>query len=90
MRNFVFSFLFAEKVFLLNAVVFADLALNLAVAGFASVKLSCCLTTFVLQARLAPIPRLPILAVWSCSRSISLSLKLVCYRLEVCIVASGD
>ena len=36
-------------------------------------ELSCSLTTRVLQARLAPIPRLPILAVWSFSRSLSLS-----------------
>ena len=36
--------------------------------------------TLVLPARLAPIPRLPILAVWSFSRSRSLSLKLVCSR----------
>ena len=32
--------------------------------------------TLVLQARLAPIHRLPIVVVWSCSRSLSLSLKL--------------
>ena len=43
----------------------SDRALNLAVGGLASVELSCSLTTLVLQARLAPIPRLPILAVWS-------------------------
>ena len=60
-------------VFLLNAAVFADLALYLAVGPCASVALSCFLTTLVLQARLAPIPRLPILAVLSCSRSLSLS-----------------
>ena len=47
-------------VFLLNAAVFADLALYLAVGGLASVELSCFLTTLVLQARLAPFPRLPI------------------------------
>ena len=47
-------------------------------AGFASVELSRSHTTLVLQTRLAPIPRLPILAVWSFSRSPSLSLKLVC------------
>ena len=45
--------------------VFADLALYLAVGGLASMELSCSLTTLVLQARLAPIPRLPILAVRS-------------------------
>ena len=55
--------------------VFADLALYLAVGGLASMELSCSLTTLVLQARLAPIPRLPILAVWTCSRSLSLSLS---------------
>ena len=52
-------------VFLLNAAVFADLALYLAVGGLASVELSCFSFILVLQARLAPIPRLPILAVWS-------------------------
>ena len=62
-------------VFLLNAAVFADLASYLAVAGLASVELTCSRITLVLQARLAPIPRLPILAVWSCSRSLSLSLS---------------
>ena len=48
------------------------------------------LSTLVLQARLAPIPRLPILAVWSCSRSLSLFLKLVCCRLEICNILPGD
>ena len=67
-------------VFLLNAAVFADLALYLAVGGLASVELPCSLTTLVLRTRLAPIPRLPILVVWSFSRSLSLSLKLVCSR----------
>ena len=43
-----------------------------------SVELSCSLS--FLQALLAPIPRLPVLAVWSISRSLSLSLKLVCSR----------
>ena len=70
--------------------VFADLALYLAVGGLASVELSCSLTTLVLQARLAPIPRLPIPAVWSFSRSFSLSLKLVCCRLEICNILPGD
>ena len=60
-------------VFLLNAAVFADLALYLSVGGLASVELSCSPTTLVLQARLEPIPRLPIFAVWTFSRSLSLS-----------------
>ena len=60
--------------------------------------------TLVLQARLAPIPRLPILAVWSFSRSLSLSQarllsprdlqhrtwRLSCCLLQVCIIAPGD
>ena len=61
-------------VFLLNAAVFADLASYLAVAGLASVELSCSVTTLVHQARLAPIPRL----------------KLVCCRLEICNIVPGD
>ena len=77
-------------VFLLKAAIFVDLALYLAVYGLASVELSCSLTTLVLQARLAPIPRLPILVVWSCSRSLSLSLKLVFCRLEICNFLPGD
>ena len=85
-----FSFLLRCTVFLLNAAVFADLASYLAVGGLASVELSCSLTTLVLQARLALIPRLPILAVWSCSRSLSLSLKLVCCRLKICNIVPGD
>ena len=48
------------------------------------------LLPLVLQARLAPIPRLPILAVWSCSRPLSLSLKLVCCRLEICNIVPGE
>ena len=56
MRNSVFSFLFCLlpcTVFLLNAAVFADLALYLAVCGLASVELSCSLTSLSLsQARL--------------------------------------
>ena len=85
-------YLLLSSVFLLNAAVFADLALYLAVGMFASVELSCSLTTLVLQARLAPIPQLPILAVWSCSRSLSLSLslKLVCCRLEICNIGPSD
>ena len=39
--------------------------------------------TLVLEARLAPIPRLPIFAVWSSSRSLSPSLMLVCCRFEI-------
>ena len=70
--------------------VFADQAVYLAVGGLASVELSCSLTTPVLQARLAPIPRLPILVVWSCSRSLSLSFKLVFCRLEICNISPGD
>ena len=53
-----------RSVFLLNAAVFVDLALYLAVCGLASVELSCSLTTLVLQARLAPSPRLPILGAF--------------------------
>ena len=92
MRNSVFSFLFTCScaVFLLNAAVFADLSLYLAVGGLALVELSCSLTTLVLRTRLAPIPGLPILAVWSFSRPLSLSLKLVCCQLEVCNILPGD
>ena len=77
-------------VFLLNKAVFADLASYLAVAGLAAGELTCSRITVVLQARLAPIPRLPVFAVWSCSRSLSLSLKLVCCRLEICNIVPGD
>ena len=64
----------------------------LPVGGLASMELSCSLTTLVLQARLAPTPRLPTLAVWSFSRSLALcsSLKLVCCRLEICNIEPGD
>ena len=55
--------------------VFADLALYLAVCGLASVELSCSLSLSCFKARPAPIPRLHILAVWSFSRSLSLSLS---------------
>ena len=41
-------------------------------------------STLVLEARLAPIPRLPIFAVRSFSRSLSPSLMLVCCRFEIC------
>ena len=65
-------------VFLLNAAVFADLALYLALGGLClgRVELSCPLTPIlVLQARPAPFLRLPI--VWSFSRSLAaFSLKL--------------
>ena len=64
-------------------------ALYLAVGGPASVELSGSLTNLALQTRLAPIPRLPILAVWSCSRSLSLLLKLVCCRLEICNISAS-
>ena len=57
-------------------------------AGLPQWSFFCSLTTLVLQERLAPIPRLPILSVWSCSRS--LSLKLVCCRLEICNIGPGD
>ena len=73
MRISVISFPLRCTVFPLNAAVFADLALYLADGGLASVELPCSLTTLVLQARLAPIPRLHILVVWSCSRSLCLS-----------------
>ena len=52
----------------------------------------------VLQARLAPIPRLPILAVWRCSRSLSLSqarllsawdLQHLTWRLSCCLLEVG-
>ena len=46
--------------------------------------------TLVLQAHLAPIPRLPIFAVWNFSRSLSLSPMLVCCRLEICNIVPGD
>ena len=60
--------------------VFADLALYLAVCGLCLGPVLSCSLSLVLQARLAPIPRLPILSLWSFSRSLSLSLKLVCSR----------
>ena len=86
-----FSFPLRCIVFLQCGSVFADLALYLAVGGLlAPVRLCCSLTIVVLQARLAPIPRLPILAVWSCSRSLSLFLKLVCCRFEICNILPGD
>ena len=71
-------FLFAiATVFLLNAAVFADLALYLAVARACSVDAFFrLLLTLVLHAHLAPIPRLPMpRSVWSCSRYLSLSLS---------------
>ena len=66
MRISVFSCfcLLLCTVFLLSAAVFADLALYLAVCGLASVELSCSLTILVLQALLAPFPRLPILGAF--------------------------
>ena len=45
--------------------------------------------TLVLKARLAPIPRLPIVAVVSFSRSLSPSLMLVCCRFEICNIVPG-
>ena len=67
--------------------VLVDEALYLAVSEvcLGLVELSCSHTTLMHQARLAPIPRLPILAVWSFSRSLSLSLKL-----EICNIVLGD
>ena len=88
-----FSFTFFLAVHSLSAEcgsVFADLALYLAVGGLCLGGAFLLSFTLVLQARLAPIPRLPILAVWSFSRSLSLSLKLVCCRLEICTTAPGD
>ena len=86
-------------VFLLNAAVFADLASYLAVGGLASVELSCSLTTLVLQARLAPIPRVELFSLsFSFSQARLLSARdlehrtgrLRCCLLEVCIIAPGD
>ena len=76
--------------------VFADLALYLTVGGLASVELSYSLTTLVLQARLAPMPRLPILDVWTFSRSLSQARLLSArdlqhrtWRLSCCLLEVG-
>ena len=79
-------------VLLLNAAVFADLALYLAVGGLASVELSCSLTTLVLQERLAPFPRLPILGAFHAlflSSSPARDLQHKTWRLSCCLLEVG-
>ena len=94
MRISVFSFfgLLLCIAFLLDAAVFADLALYLAVCGLASVELPCSLTMLVLQALLAPFPRLPILGAFRAlflSSSPARDLQHRIWRLRCCLLEVG-
>ena len=89
------AFAWCRSVFLLDAAVFVDLTLYLAVCGLFSVELSSSLTT-LLQARLAPFPRLPVLGAFHAlflSLSLSISpareLQHITWRLRFCLLEVG-